>query len=131
MSQTHQMDPMYKKLENSLRTIYDYPDVYIEEHPTSQWYVPYLLPQTRSEADVPQFLEFAKKVKSDYPKSDLHKLKPACLDDFKADEPITHPVVLKIWRIDEDDINKRADNNEKYVNKQYRKSETISERILF
>ena len=108
------MDPRYKTLENSLKYVYDYPDVYVEEHTKSGWYVPYICPKTRSEADVPQFIEFAHKVMAEYPKSGMHKVGSSAFYDFKDDEPITHPVALKIWLKDTEQINSRAKANEKY-----------------
>lgn len=110
------MNPMYKNLEKSLRILYDWPDVYIEESPKSRWYIPYFGPQTRSEKDVPQFIEFAKKVIKDYPQSTLHKHMKYALREFDTDEEITHPVILKIWRSDEEEINKRANI---LINKDY------------
>lgn len=102
------MNPMYKNLEKSLRILYDWPNVYIEESPKSYWYIPYFGPQTRSEKDVPQFIEFSKKVIKDYPQSNLYKHMTYQLREFDKDEEITHPVILKIWRSDEQNINKRA-----------------------
>jgi hypothetical protein len=105
------MDPIYKNLENSLRIVYDYPYVYIEEQPKSCWYIPYLFSETRSEADIPMFVEFAKKVMYDYPQSSLYKPTGlASIKEFTKDENISHPAMLKIWKLDGTDINKRATN---------------------
>lgn len=108
-AETKLMDPMYKNLENSLKIVYDYPTVYVEEHPKSKWHIPYFGPQTRSNDDIPQFLEFSAKVIKDYPQTRLVKCDNlVSLRELDDNEEITHPVTLMLWRLDIKDINEQA-----------------------
>ena len=88
--------------------LYNYQDVYIKDCNKSYWYIPYIGPETRSEDDIPQFIQLSKRVMNDYSNSKIHKLGRGSLKDFEENEKITHPCTLMIWRDDVDDINKRA-----------------------
>ena len=103
-----QNDPMYKQLENSLRIIYGYNDVYIKHYSRSYWYVPYIGPETRSQNDVHHFIRFANKVINDYPESQIFKLGLGSLKKFEENEEYKHPLTLMIWLTDVDDINDKA-----------------------
>ena len=103
-----QNDPMYEKLENSLKIIYGYNDVYIERHPETHWYIPYFGPETRSKKDLINFIQFANQVIDDYPKSQIFKLGSGSLIKFEENEKYTFPCILRIWRNDIDDINEKA-----------------------
>lgn len=103
-----QMDFMYKKLENSLKIMYNYPDIYIKGHPETHWYIPYIGPETKSEKDVSSFIQFSKQVINDYPRSEIFRLGGGSLEKFKENENFTHPCTLMIWRDDVDDINEKA-----------------------
>lgn len=102
------MDPMYKTLENSLKNIYGYSDVYVKEEMQTGWYVPYFGPQTRSEEDVKQFIEFSEKVIKKYPRSQLFKKENNSFARFGDNEQITHPAHLVIWQEDVNEINNRS-----------------------
>lgn len=102
------MDPMYKKLEESLRILYDYPEVYIDEHLRSKWYVPYMFPKTQSQNDLFKFIEFGQIVINNYPQSYFCKPKGIGVEKINENESIYHPLLLKIWKHDADDIINRA-----------------------
>lgn len=105
------MDPMYEKLENSLKIIYSYNDVYIERHFKTHLYIPYIGPETRSKKDLLNFIKFANNVINDYPKSQILKLGSGSLVEFGENEKYTHPCTLMIFRDDVDDINDKALKN--------------------
>lgn len=114
------LDPMYKNFENSLKTVYEYSDIYVKAKPKIQWYVHCICPETRSKKDLKWFLEFAEKVIQDYPKTYLFKSTDDGLHKLSIDGKNLHyPLSLFIWRDDVARINDRAKNktNESSYNK--------------
>lgn len=103
-----QNDPMYEKLETSLKMIYGYNDVYIERRPETHWYIPYFGPEPRTKKDLINFIQFANQVIYDYPRSEIFKLGSGSLIKFEENEKYSFPCILRIWKDDIADINDKA-----------------------
>lgn len=101
-----EIDPKFETLENSLRQVYEYDDVYVEQRIKSKWYVPCIGVDTKPDTNITDFMNFAKQVINDYPKTRLSR------DGFKEttllSRNIKHPVTLLIWNEDVDSINLKA-----------------------
>ncbi len=93
------------KLQTAIEKLYGCKNVYVKEFKQGRWYVPYYGPETRSESDVESFLSMARYVINDYPQSEICKNNGYSLGDVTE---YHHPLCLKIWRDDIDDIINRA-----------------------
>ena len=102
------MDSRYKKLEESLKLVYHYPEVYVKDSPPTHWYIPYFGPETQSEKDIEKFVIFGNKVIKHYPETRFMKIESS-FKEFKENEKISQPACLVIWNNDIDDIHKRAE----------------------
>jgi len=93
---------IYKQLENSLRMLYQCPDLQID--PPIEWPAPYFVLRTRSPPDEVWFSKLAAEVTNDYPRTTIHRMGRYYLGNRILDNNLSHPIALKIWKRDANDM---------------------------